>query len=439
MNKKFIIIICMIFILILTLSLLVYFFKIKSADKAVPIASKQNTLDDVFFNLNTNTANIDSFLIYGTHLNISGNAILPDTSKEILNSEISFINADFNEINYKTNYKIKDGTIFFETSNYINSGIFLDNINVNQYIILFKINFTDNSTSYYTFLNSNNFEELEYFTISQNNKTNKLNFKYKNSYITLNIENIDTPEEVFDICIDAGHGGNDPGATYKGFEEATITLDYAISLKHSLEKHGIKVALTRTDNTRVKNYGNAGRATLPYEVKSKYTFSIHLNSSNFPNKNSGIEVYSPNKCELSFAKSIADNIVSICNSTYSKNNICKVDDGVYVRVFTENEIEEFAKDAKRDGYTLYENLTIETPYLFMIRETGGKSTSAYFDGRNKNYEPNYYYNSNIGNESYLLEIGYINNISDIKNITENKEMYINTITKSIVDKINSAR
>ena len=74
----------------------------------------------------------------------------------------------------------------------------------------------------------------------------------------------------------------------------------------------------------------------------------------------------------------------------------------------------------------------------MIRETGAKITNAYVDGRNKEYKVNLYYNSNMGNESYLLELGYINSDIDLNNLLNNKEGYLNGIVKSIltlVDKI----
>lgn len=438
MKKKIYILISIISIIIITITFIIYFW-FKNSEKAqtIPALSKQNTIDDIFFKFDINDANIDSFLIYGTHLNISGNTPLLDTSKEISSVNISLMNTNFDEKIYNTDYQIDSNILSFNTSCYINSGIYLEDISAGEYVILLKINYTDNTYNYYTFLNSPNFEELEYFTISKNNKTNFLKFKYIDSYILLDVTNIDMPAKIYDICLDAGHGGNDPGAVYKNFEESKINLDFVKSLKDNLEKQGLKVALTRSDDTRVKNYGTSGRATLPYELHTKYMFSIHLNSSYYENTNSGIEIYCPNKCDLSFAKALSENIVNIANTTYSKNNICKVDDGVYVRTFTGEEIEDFRKEAISNGYTLYESLTTATPYLFIIRETGGKSTGAYFDGRNTIYEPNYHYNSNIGCESYLLELGYINNKTDIENITKNKQLYIDAITKSILSKINN--
>ena len=52
------------------------------------------------------------------------------------------------------------------------------------------------------------------------------------------------PEEVYDIVIDAGHGGKDVGEKSGTFTEAGITLEYANLLKQSLEEKGYKVKLT---------------------------------------------------------------------------------------------------------------------------------------------------------------------------------------------------
>ena len=67
----------------------------------------------------------------------------------------------------------------------------------------------------------------------------------------------------------------------------------------------------------------------------------------------------------------------------------------------------------------------------MLRETGGIATGAYIDGRNTKFGKNLYYDSNIGVEAYLIEIGYINNRIDLQNILDNQAGYV----KGIVDAI----
>ena len=68
----------------------------------------------------------------------------------------------------------------------------------------------------------------------------------------------------------------------------------------------------------------------------------------------------------------------------------------------------------------------------MLRETGGIATGAYVDGRNKAYGTNKFYNSNIGIEAYLLELGYINNSNDMENLLENEDGIVQTVKTKIL-------
>jgi N-acetylmuramoyl-L-alanine amidase len=52
------------------------------------------------------------------------------------------------------------------------------------------------------------------------------------------------------ICLDPGHGGKDSGAVNPdGTLEKTINLEAALTLKHFLTEQGVKVTLTRADDT----------------------------------------------------------------------------------------------------------------------------------------------------------------------------------------------
>ena len=54
------------------------------------------------------------------------------------------------------------------------------------------------------------------------------------------------------IAIDAGHGGSDPGAVYKGRQEKEDTLDLTLAVGDILKKNGIDVYYTRTlTNTKL--------------------------------------------------------------------------------------------------------------------------------------------------------------------------------------------
>lgn len=426
-NKKIIFIICICIAIILS----IFISSILLQKNEITKTSAKSEYDQNI-QIEETYANLTDAYIYGTHLNIEGKVELDNSNIE----KITLILANEEEqLEYNLKYETQETQILFTTCEYINRGINLEKISKEKYAFLIKTKEKTGQTKYYSFnTNDVRIEELEYYTISNNNKTKYITLKEvkkeEYSYLILSLENMEMPEDIYDITLDAGHGGDNPGAVYKGYYESKIVLDYVLELKEMLEKQGLKVALTRSEDIKVEEYGENGRAVIPNKVKSKYTFSIHLNSTASEVRN-GVEIYAPNRADLSFAKLLAKNIVENANTSYSQNEVDKVYNGVYVRTFTKEEIEQSEKDAKKDGYESY-NLTEETPYLFMIRETGAKITNAYVDGRNKEYKANLYYDSSIGNESYLLELGYINSDTDLNNLLNNKEGYLNGIVQSIL-------
>lgn len=48
------------------------------------------------------------------------------------------------------------------------------------------------------------------------------------------------------VFLSAGHGGSDPGATYKGLYEETVNLNTLLACKTELERHGVTVIASRT-------------------------------------------------------------------------------------------------------------------------------------------------------------------------------------------------
>ncbi len=80
-----------------------------------------------------------------------------------------------------------------------------------------------------------------------------------------------------EVVIDAGHGGKDPGAIgITGFQEKTVNLDVARRLKKILEAEGIKVIMTRTDDTFISLQE---RTAIASRSKADLFISIHANSS----------------------------------------------------------------------------------------------------------------------------------------------------------------
>lgn len=225
------------------------------------------------------------------------------------------------------------------------------------------------------------------------------------------------------------------------YNESELTLRYASKVKTELEKLGLKVKITR-DGTEDKEtfgvytvYDEDGRVNIVGDSKAKYVFSIHLNSIDQANSISGVEIYAPTRMNLKIAKAFADNIVKYGNTTYSNLEANYMEaDGVYVRTFKDWEIESSKREAVQGGYKAYD-IKEYTPYLYMLRETGGIATGAYVDGRNKIYGINKYCNSNVGVEAYLLELGYINHNANLRNLLNNEDGYVQGIVETVKQEI----
>ena len=160
-------------------------------------------------------------------------------------------------------------------------------------------------------------------------------------------------------------------------------------------------------------------------------FAIHLNSNDY--NDSGLEIYTSYNIDYSFASSLASNIVKNSGTKFSTNNSFKVHNGVYTRTLQDIDLREASETAKTQGYKPYD-IDLKTTYYFIIRETGGYMSGAYKDGRDGTAY-NYYYNSNVGMESYLLELGYLTSKKDITNIKNNNDKYAKSIAQSILNEL----
>lgn len=341
----------------------------------------------------------------------------------------------------KSDFNYSDNTISFSTSDEINSGIDLENLAIDNYYLLLKVTYSNSDIKYYSFVNSSEYNNITYYTITKNNSNHKIDISFEKyndiPYISILVTKAnELPENVYDIAIDPGHGGLDSGATSGTYKEAEIVLDCALKLKTKLENLGLKVFISRDANSSPKEdtannmYDEKGRVNIINESKAKIMLSLHLNSNTYKVDTGGVEVYAPNHCNLDFASILAKNIVENANSYYSELSSFRKLDGVYVQNFTNADILAFKTKANKGGYEPY-NITTSTPYLYIIRETGGICTNAFVDGRNTAYGTNKYYKSNVGIESYLIELGYMNVERDLTSVIANSDAYAEGIAQSI--------
>lgn len=88
------------------------------------------------------------------------------------------------------------------------------------------------------------------------------------------------------VVLDAGHGGDNPGATYNGRQEKDDALALTLAVGEILERNGVEVYYTRTTDV----YESPARKAMEGNaVGADYFVSIHRNSSPIPNQYTGVE------------------------------------------------------------------------------------------------------------------------------------------------------
>lgn len=88
------------------------------------------------------------------------------------------------------------------------------------------------------------------------------------------------------IVLDAGHGGSDPGAVYGNRMEKDDTLALTLAVGDILQRNGINVIYTRTNDIYETPLQKATEAN---QANADYFVSIHRNSTPVPNSYSGVE------------------------------------------------------------------------------------------------------------------------------------------------------
>ena len=88
------------------------------------------------------------------------------------------------------------------------------------------------------------------------------------------------------VIIDAGHGGQEPGAVYEGRQEKEDALLLAFDVGNALERRGISVSYTRVSDVYDSPYEKAAMANAS---DADIFLSIHRNAMPVPGTASGVE------------------------------------------------------------------------------------------------------------------------------------------------------
>ncbi len=113
--------------------------------------------------------------------------------------------------------------------------------------------------------------------------------------------------------IDAGHGGNDSGATGSNLREKDITLSVAKKVELGLKQQGVGVDMSRSNDSTLSLNARTSKAN---KLNSDCLVSIHVNDAE--NKSAqGIETY----CYKFKYRKLADDVHSelLATGAYTKN------------------------------------------------------------------------------------------------------------------------
>ncbi|MFC0776209.1 N-acetylmuramoyl-L-alanine amidase [Terrimonas alba] len=162
-------------------------------------------------------------------------------------------------------------------------------------------------------------------------------FTYKNKINNKTIWS----EKPITVVVDAGHGGNDPGAKSpdEKYKEAQLSLELAKAVKAVASEYNITVVLTREDDkfpgaVHDKNEALRKRVALTTEMKADAFISLHLSATPEKNQNkySGFEAYISKNREATEDKILASAILQNLSSLYKTRTEARIRNqtGIYV-------------------------------------------------------------------------------------------------------------
>ena len=140
------------------------------------------------------------------------------------------------------------------------------------------------------------------------------------------------------ICVDAGHGGNDPGKIGVNDElEKDINLEIAYKVKALLEQQDIKTVMLRTEDSNLADKGAKNqkvsdmqnRVAAIEESEARLTVSIHQNS--YPDasvKGAQVFYYSQSEEGRILAQSIQKSLIDRLNDGNTRE--AKANDSYYM-------------------------------------------------------------------------------------------------------------
>ncbi len=106
------------------------------------------------------------------------------------------------------------------------------------------------------------------------------------------ITQVQVPNKIFTVVIDAGHGGKDEGTKFKTIKEKDITLAIARQIETLGPQYGLKIILTRHTDTFMNPHYRVGFAR---QQNADAYVSLHVNELKGYSYVSGMQVYVSSK------------------------------------------------------------------------------------------------------------------------------------------------
>ncbi len=206
------------------------------------------------------------------------------------------------------------------------------------------------------------------------------------------------------IVIDAGHGGKDPGAIHNGITEKELTLSFAKQLGAKLKSLGYKVEYTRTAD---KFLTLKERTKLAEEKDGDLFISVHANAAE-SSKLAGLETYYLDYTRSPETQHIVDR--ENAGETYLGNMGNIVDDLVHSALMYESQ-----RLAAKVHTTMYGLVSRKG-----FNSTNGGTKGSLFTVLQTATMP-----------SILLEVGYVSNNLDAKNLRNKK--FVTTLVEGVAN------
>ncbi|NMB18214.1 MAG: hypothetical protein GX984_01985 [Erysipelothrix sp.] len=197
------------------------------------------------------------------------------------------------------------------------------------------------------------------------------------------------------------------GHFYQDVFESEYTYSLATKVKNELEKHGLRVYLTRDNENPINYFDNNGRIIKAYESNAKYYVHMRFESSG-SNMDRGLNIFYSNFTSNRFASSVTK---AILNGTKFKPS--PYEDGI-------------------NGPGVYQTSLIDG-YDFndWIRETGGMLTGA---GQLEGY-PTVYNQSKRGMYSIDILYGYMTDHDDLSTWVEDIDQIAKQTAEGILSQL----